>query len=105
MPFESMTLNNVCVSTDGGQTYTTLGKISDVDITPIHESTDNDKETYFDFNTGKCFEVEMNMHWYDKVILMSKLGTIRTRKDLIQALMLIAPNNWLKQHGLPMRRR
>lgn len=107
MPTGSMTVNNLSFSTDGGETWTSLGDVKDgIELNP--ERVDENAWIFKGpYKEEHCLEFQSNLTWKQKLNLLIEVGYFWgwTEKEFKGFLHYTAPNNWLKRHGIPMRRR
>lgn len=90
MPFKLDTqIGDVWISADNGETFEKLGRINNVDIT-------SESEKYED--SIICSEIIKEYN----TTFTCNIPTYFTTKAFLRAIM---SNNWLKMHGIPMRRK
>jgi len=88
--YDPLSQGTLFFSADGGETYELVGEISDVDIATDCKDKD---ETSLVFQSPQEMTFTATMLINKNMIWMLFGGT----KDI--------PNNWLKMHGFPMRRK
>lgn len=93
MPPKDTQLHNVFVSTDGGETYSPLGKVSDVELTGVYIEGEEGQEMVAPDGLVPWGMIEFIADFIDRRTLLS---IITGRK---------ITNNWLKMHGYPMCRK
>lgn len=93
MPPKDTQPHNIFVSTDGGETYSLLGKMTEThlfvdDLIP----EDNTKLPFIKPNDESVFTCKFNIRDNPSMFMFLATGKWPS-------------NNWLKMHGYPMRRR
>lgn len=91
MPPKDMQPHELLFSADNGKTYQPMAHITDVPEMVVPDGPSEDEMLEFQFPQEMTFTVQ------------TKLS--RNTIYLILGLKRLVPNNWLKMHGHPMRRR